>query len=86
VKQYLVTYDLLGKPYISDYKSLFDALTAMNAKRVLLSVWMFKRSNTTCAAIRDDLAAHLHGLTDRLLVTEITDWAGEWLVDDPNNF
>ncbi len=86
MKQYLVTYDLLGKPYVSDYKSLFDALAAMNAKRVLLSVWMFKHGDTSCATIRDYLAPHLHDLKDRLLVTEVTDWAGQWLVDDPNKF
>lgn len=54
-------------------KNLWDVLTALGAKRIQDSVWMF-RSNSTAAQVRDHLWQHI-GLSGRLLVVEGTAWA-----------
>lgn len=68
---FIVTYDLI-KPG-KDYQKLIDKLTAMNAKRVLLSVWALK-SASTAGALRDTLKDYIDS-NDRLLVVQSADWA-----------
>jgi hypothetical protein len=69
---YFVAYDLAAKPR-QNSKSLWDALTALGARRVQDSVWMV-RSNFTAAQVREHLWPYV-GLSGRLLVVEGSDWA-----------
>ena len=68
---YFIGYNL-AKPGQSA-KALWDALTALGAKRVQESVWIM-RSSYTAAQIRDQLWQYI-GLGGRLLVVESMEWA-----------
>ncbi|MCU1286778.1 MAG: hypothetical protein JWO13_3128 [Acidobacteriales bacterium] len=77
---FYVTYDLIKT---KDYEKLFARLKEYKAQRVLLSVWAFRRENTTTAALRDDLKNYIDS-DDRLLVIESADWSSRNLLVDPN--
>jgi hypothetical protein len=77
---FMVSYDLL-KPG-QDYTTLFAALEKLGAKRVLLSTWAL-RGNYTCAQLRDHLTRFIDA-NDRLLVCQVSDWAGRNLMSDIN--
>jgi hypothetical protein len=77
---FLVTYDLM-KPGQS-YQTLFDALAALGAKRILLSTWVLK-SASSAAQLRDHFRQYIDD-NDRLFVCQISDWAGYNLMYDIN--
>jgi len=75
-----------GRPFMTVYfigynfarpgqnpKTLWDALTALGAKRVQEAVWIM-RSSSTAAQIRDQLWQYI-GVGGRLLVIESMEWA-----------
>ena len=68
---YFIAYNL-AKPG-QNGKTLWDALTALGAKRIQESVWIL-RSNSTAAQLRDHLWQYV-GLSGRLLVVESQDCA-----------
>ncbi|HVP38134.1 MAG TPA: hypothetical protein VMS93_03015 [Candidatus Saccharimonadales bacterium] len=82
--KYLISYDLNAPG--KDYQRLFDALAALNAKRVLFSQWVTNRVNATAVGLRDHIWTFMDA-NDRLLVSTLdgTDWAGTNLMFDPNN-
>ena len=68
----MISYDLikLGK----DYQVLYDELERLGAERVLLSQWAVNRTKTSCGGLRDYLRKFIDS-NDRLLVTELGEWA-----------
>ena len=74
--KYLICYDL--KTPGRDYKTLWDELERLNAKRILDSQWVTNRTNTSASGLRD----HMKGFVDpndSLFVCTlegVTDWAG----------
>ena len=71
MKTFLVGYDL-DKPG-QNYTRLTTRLEQLGAFRVLMSEWALK-SAATAIQIRDDLKSYIDS-NDRLLVTEVGDWA-----------
>ncbi len=71
MKAYTISYDL-DKPG-QDYTRLITRLQQHGAVRILFSQWALK---TTWSAVqlRDDLKSYID-TNDRLLVTQVTDWA-----------
>jgi hypothetical protein len=81
--RYIISYDL-NKPG-QNYQPLYNALAAINAKRILQSQWVANRINTSTK----DLATHFWTFmdaNDRLLVTELegAGWYSFNLMVDPN--
>src|ERR1700693_4456144 len=72
---YLISYDLRNHATFGQYETLIAELERLGARRVLLSEWIVKRTETS-AVLRDHLKGFIHA-TDRLLVTEVstTNWA-----------
>ena len=72
MKAYTISYDL-DRPG-QNYTRLFARLQQLGAVRVLLSQWAVK---TTWSAVqlRNDLRQHGIDGNDRLLITQVTDWA-----------
>jgi hypothetical protein len=70
---YFVAYNLGAKPGQNGGKNIWDALTALGARRVQDSVWML-RSNSTAAQVRERLWPYV-GLSGPLLVVEGAGWA-----------
>jgi hypothetical protein len=67
---FIVSYDLIaGK----NYKRIIDKLTSMGAKRVLLSAWVMRSSQTT-PALRTTLQGYIDS-DDRLIVIKVATWA-----------
>lgn len=77
---FLISYDLL-KPG-QDYSGLYAALERLRARRVLLSAWVL-RGQYSCVGLRDSLKP-LVDANDRLLVNQVSDWAGLSLMIDIN--
>jgi hypothetical protein len=82
--RFLVSYDLMAPG--KDYSTLYTRLGAWQACHAINSVW-FVDSDTTAAAIRDDLRGYIDA-NDRLLVAALSGesaWtilmpgAAEWL-------
>lgn len=71
VNAYLISYDL-DKPG-QNYGRLERALQEFGAVRVLFSQWVLK-SKATAAQLRDHFQKSID-TNDRLLVTEVGDWA-----------
>jgi hypothetical protein len=71
MKVYLISYDL-DKPG-QNYEQLIARLKAHGAFRVLMSQWALG-TNWNAKQLRDDLAPYIDS-NDRLLVTQVTDWA-----------
>jgi hypothetical protein len=76
-KPFLISYDL-DKPG-QNYDKLINRLKEHGAVRVLYSQWALK-STWTPVHLRDDLKLFMDS-NDRLLVTEIVDWASFRLMD-----
>ena len=70
-KPYLISYDL-DKPG-QNYERLIARLKQHGAFRVLLSQWALN-TTLTPVQLRDDLKAYVDS-NDRLLVTQVSDWA-----------
>jgi hypothetical protein len=70
-KAFLVSYDL-DKPG-QNYARIISALERLGAVRVLLSQWALN-STLTAVELRNQLRPFLDS-NDRMLVTEIKDWA-----------
>jgi hypothetical protein len=66
---YLVSYDLIGRETIDDYKTLIAELKRMKAKTILYSQWVL-RSNMTPVQLRDHLREFIDS-NDRILVIEV---------------
>lgn len=79
---FIISYDL--KPPGQEYRTLISALKQMGAKRVLKSQWAFMGARGRAEELRDTLMAFIDD-NDRLLVTEVRDWASYNLMSDPNN-
>jgi len=71
MKRFIVSYDLRQPG--QNYQPLFDALVALGAKRALLSLWVL-RGDYKATAIRDHLSRYIDQ-NDRVIVTEMGDWA-----------
>ncbi len=80
MKLFLVTYDLRAPG--QDYGSLWSALTSLQARRALESVWILK-GPYSCTQVRDHLRQFIDA-NDRLLVVEPSEWAGWHLMFDIN--
>ncbi len=78
---YFLSYDLRKQ---RNYQPLYDELAKFNAKRVLESLWCFKRFNTTAAALRDHFRQFIDQ-DDGLVVAEVTDWATRNTLGTPND-
>lgn len=74
---YLISYDLI-KPG-KDYTALTDELKRLGAKRVLLSQWVVRRSNTNAEGLRDHFRSFID-TNDRLLVSEMEGGWASWNV------
>lgn len=70
-KPYLISYDL-DKPG-QNYEGLITRLKQHGAFRVLFSQWALQ-TTWTAVQLRDDLKAYIDS-NDRLLVTQVADWA-----------
>jgi hypothetical protein len=81
---YLISYDLLNKKTFGDYEKLIAELRRIGAKEVLFSEWVWKRENYSCAQMRDHLKTFIHP-DDRILVTEVSDWASRGTMIDIND-
>jgi CRISPR/Cas system-associated endoribonuclease Cas2 len=62
---YLLSYDLREPNF--DYKSFYDALNAMEAKRIQNSVWGV-RTTSSAEVVYKYLLRHMHSPEDRLFV------------------
>ncbi len=71
MKPFLISYDL-DKPG-QKYEGLIARLKEHGAVRVLLSQWALKTS-WTAVQLRDDFKRYIDS-NDRLLVTQVADWA-----------
>lgn len=81
--RYVISYDLVAPG--RNYQALYDALAALNAKRVLLSQWIANRTGTSPASLRDHLWQFMDN-NDRLLVTELdgAGWASQNAMVNPS--
>ncbi|CAM4092202.1 CRISPR-associated endoribonuclease Cas2 [Bordetella tumbae] len=68
---YFLSYDLRKA---RNYQPLYDALKAVNAVRVLESLWAFKLDGVTCAQLRDHFKQFIDK-DDGLCVDQSVDWA-----------
>jgi hypothetical protein len=71
VKRFLITYDLLRPG--QNYEKLFPALQRIGAVRVLYSTWVV-RGNWSAKQLCD-YVYQVVDANDRILVTEMGDWA-----------
>ena len=71
MKRFIVSYDLLRPG--QNYHQLFNALEVLGAKRALLSLWVL-RGDYKALSIRDHLMRYIDQ-NDRVIVTEMGDWA-----------
>lgn len=79
---YFVSYDLVKT---KDYQKIIDELKRYGARRMLESDWCFKRLNSgEAVAFRDHFRKFIDS-DDRLVVAEITSWAGFNMLDNPGN-
>lgn len=78
---YSLTYDLVKN---RDYKRLYDELKKFNAVRVTESQWYFKRVNTNSVGLRDHFSNFVDS-DDRIMVAQVTEWAGRKLLNNPND-
>ena len=77
---FVISYDLIaGK----DYQRIINKLTAMGAKRLLLSMWVL-RGYYTASDLRDTLKGHIDS-DDRLVVVQVADWATSNALVNMNN-
>ena len=78
--RYVISYDLRNPG--QDYQTLYDALAAIGAKRVLQSQWCARRNNTTAKGLRDHFRQYMDS-NDRILVTSIdsANWSGWNLIN-----
>lgn len=79
---YFVSYDLLKT---KDYQKIIDELKRYGARRMLESNWCFNRANSGESSILRDHFKKFIDSDDRLVVSEVTDWSGRWMLDNPNN-
>lgn len=80
--EYFVSYDLIKN---KDYSKLINELKKLGGLRMLESNWCLSRSNTgESKSLRDHFKSFIDA-DDRLVVSEITDWAGIRMLDNPNN-
>ena len=79
---YFLEYDLVKQ---KNYDALFKALQDFGAHRHLLSSWSFSYGYTgASAALRDHFQQFMDG-DDRLVVSEVIDWASNNALAAPNN-
>ena len=71
MKRFLVSYDLLRPG--QNYQALQNALVALRAQRALLSLWVLS-GDYKASALRDHLLQYIDK-NDRVIVTEMGDWA-----------
>lgn len=71
MKPFLISYDL-DRPG-QNYERLTTRLKQLGAVRVLMSQWALK-SQYGAKALRDDILQYMDS-NDRLLVTQVGDWA-----------
>ena len=83
--KYSISYDL-RKPG-RDYKTLYEALALLNAKRMLESQWVANRSNTNASGLRDYLQQYIDPNDGLFLCTldGASDWASYNTVNTPKD-
>lgn len=70
---YIISYDL--RQPRRDYQTLYDELYRLQAQRVLESLWVVRRSNTSAVNLRDHLKEFIDA-DDRVLVAQFDNrWA-----------
>ncbi|HFW4211923.1 TPA: hypothetical protein ACIBOM_005085, partial [Salmonella enterica subsp. enterica serovar Reading] len=79
---YFVSYDLVKT---KDYQKIIDELKRYGARRMLESNWCFKRANSGESKIFRDHFKKFIDSDDRLVVSEVADWAGSRMLDNPNS-
>ncbi len=80
MKKFLIGYDLLAPGQA--YTRLIDELKRFGAVKVLASEWVLASRNSA-EALRDHFAKFVDN-GDRLLVSELTDWASWNAISDIN--
>lgn len=79
---YIVSYDLVKN---KNYSKIFDELKRLGARRMLESNWCLTRSSSgESKNLRGNFQNFIDS-DDRLVVSEVTDWAGVRIMDNPNN-
>lgn len=79
---YTVSYDLVN---CRDYQRLIDELKRLGALRMLESDWCLARSHSgESRRLRDHFMKFIDS-DDRLVVSEIVNWAGVRMLDTPNS-
>ena len=68
-----ISYDLTHHATMNQYEDLIAELQRFKARRVQLSEWMWRGSSNP-VQLRDHLRPFIHQ-QDRLLITEVADWA-----------
>ncbi|HCE45188.1 MAG TPA: hypothetical protein DET40_16740 [Lentisphaeria bacterium] len=56
-------------------KALFDELANLNARHVFGNSWFLQYKDSNASKLRNHFKYYI-GSGDRLIVTEVTDWAG----------
>ncbi|MBD7962121.1 hypothetical protein [Comamonas avium] len=79
---YFLEYDLVKQ---KNYQPLYDELERLNAKKHLLSAWSFKGQHSGASEAWRDHFRQFIDADDRLMVSEVTDWAGTKLLGTPHN-
>jgi len=79
---YFVSYDLVKT---KDYQKIIDELKRYGALRMLESYWCFEwKDSGKATAFRDHFVKFIDS-DDSLVVSEVTDWAGRRMLDNPNS-
>lgn len=79
-KLFFVSYDLINPG--KNYDSVVGKLKSLGATRILLSEWAL-RSYKSAAELRDDIRPYMDS-NDRLMVSEVTNWASYNAMTDVN--
>lgn len=80
--EYFVSYDLVKN---KDYSKLINELKRLGALRMLESNWCLSRASTGEAKSLRDHFKKFIDTDDRLVVSEVNDWAGIRMLDNPNS-
>ena len=79
---YFLEYDLIKQ---KNYQALYAELERIGAKKHLLSSWSFKGRDSGASKAWRDHFRNFVDADDRILVSEVVDWAGINLLDTPHS-
>lgn len=79
---YFLSYDLHHEDE-HDYQALYKVLEALDAIRVLESVWCLKAESNSATELLQSIKQCVHE-KDSLLIIEDRDWAGRHFINSPD--